>query len=191
MGKTPLLWYTDQEIAKLDNPTLGATFELNDHRGVIVGIAQVTTSGLFGMPTLYTTYRRAIQYIPSQRFTTAYILVEPKTEQDIPHIKARVAALGYLGLTKEEFIARISNYYKYQTGVGTNILIMTITSFLVGLSICRPDILYLCPGEPPQIRRLESHRRQKLRARLHDSLSSLLHRLHRLRPGRRPLFPAD
>ncbi len=43
--------------------------------------------------------------------------------------------LGLPGLTKEEFIQRISNYYKFQTGVGTNILIMTITSFLVGLSI--------------------------------------------------------
>jgi len=134
-GADAFIVVRDQEYAKLDNPTLGTTFELNDHRGVIVGIAQVTTSGLFGMPTLYTTYRRAIQYIPNQRFTTAYILVEPKSEQDIPTIKARVAALGYLGLTKEEFIQRISDYYKYQTGIGTNILIMTITSFLVGLSI--------------------------------------------------------
>jgi putative ABC transport system permease protein len=87
------------------------------------------------MPTLYTTYRRAIQYIPSQRFTTAYILVEPKSDEAISHIKERVAAVGYVALTKEEFIERISNYYKFQTGVGTNILIMTITSFLVGLSI--------------------------------------------------------
>lgn len=32
-------------------------------------------------------------------------------------------------------MARISDFYKYQTGVGTNILIMTIMSFIVGLSI--------------------------------------------------------
>src|SRR6476619_1095449 len=30
---------------------------------------------------------------------------------------------------------KIANYYKYQTGLGTNILIMTVVSFLVGLSI--------------------------------------------------------
>ncbi len=134
-GENAFIVIKDQEYVKLGNPTLGTTFELNDHRGVIVGIAQVTTSGLFGMPTLYTTYGRAIQYIPTQRFTAAYILVEPKSEADIPHIKAQVAALGYLALTKEEFIHRVSNYYKFQTGVGTNILIMTVTSFLVGLSI--------------------------------------------------------
>jgi putative ABC transport system permease protein len=46
-----------------------------------------------------------------------------------------VARLGYLALTREEFVERISNFYKYQTGVGTNILLMTAISFIVGLSI--------------------------------------------------------
>lgn len=126
----------DEEFYKLGSPTLGTTFELNDHRGVIVGLARVTTSGLFGMPTLYTTFNRAIQYIPSPRFTMAYVLVEPKNTKDIPHIKEEVARTGYLALTNEEFQRRIANYYKYQTGIGTNILIMTIISFMVGLSIC-------------------------------------------------------
>ena len=44
--------------------------------------------------------------------------------------------LGYLALTNREFQQRIADYYKYQTGIGTNILIMTLISFLVGLSIC-------------------------------------------------------
>ncbi len=60
----------DAEIRKLGDIQLGTDFELNDHRGVIVGIAKVTASGLFGIPTLYTTYSRAIQYIPSTRFTS-------------------------------------------------------------------------------------------------------------------------
>jgi hypothetical protein len=53
----------DAEFEKLGNPTRGTEFELNDHRGVIVGIARVTSSGLIGVPTLYTTYKRAIQLI--------------------------------------------------------------------------------------------------------------------------------
>ena len=44
-------------------------------------------------------------------------------------------ALGYQALTKEEFIRKISDFYKYQTGVGTNVLLMTLISFIVGLSI--------------------------------------------------------
>jgi putative ABC transport system permease protein len=47
----------DAEFEKLGNPTRGTEFEINDHRGVIIGIAKVTSSGLFGVPTLYTTYK--------------------------------------------------------------------------------------------------------------------------------------
>ncbi len=125
----------DAEFSKLENPTVGTEFELNDHRGVIVGIARVPSSGLFGTPTLYTTYNRAIQYIPSSRYTTSYILVEPKSPADVAHIKEEVRALGYVAYTKAEFMQHISDFYKYQTGIGTNILLMTVISFIVGLSI--------------------------------------------------------
>jgi len=125
----------DAEIDKLENPHIGTTFELNDNRGVIVGIAKVATNGLFGMPTLYTTFNRAIQYIPSPRFTTSYILVEPKNAAAVEHIKQEVGKMGYLAVTNEEFRDKISTYYKYKTGLGTNILLMTVISFVVGLSI--------------------------------------------------------
>jgi putative ABC transport system permease protein len=125
----------DTEYLKLDSPKIGTEFEVNDHRGVVVGIAKVASSGLFGTPTLYTTYSKAVQYIPTSRYTTSYILVEPKGESDVPGIKEQVARLGYLALTREEFVARISSFYKYQTGVGTNIMLMTAISFIVGLSI--------------------------------------------------------
>ena len=125
----------DSEFRKLDNPRVGTEFELNDHRGVIIGIAKVSSSGLFGVPTLYTTYKRALQYIPSTRFTTAFILVEPKSSDAVPYIKEQVKSLGYVALTKDEFIQKTSDFYKYQTGVGTNLLIMTVISFIIGLSI--------------------------------------------------------
>lgn len=125
----------DAEFYKLKNPKIGTEFELNDHRGVIVGIARVSSSALFGVPTLYTTYNRALQYIPNSRFTMSYLLVEPKSQADVAAIKARVAAAGYLALTREEFISKISNFYMYQTGIGTNMMLMTLISFIVGLSI--------------------------------------------------------
>ncbi len=125
----------DAEYGKLGSPALGQEFELNDNRGVVVGIARVNSFGLFGIPTLYTTYSRAIEYIPGTRFTISYILVEPKSPGDIPEIKKQVAKLGYLALTRNDFDQRIANFYKYQTGVGTNIMLMTAISFIVGLSI--------------------------------------------------------
>ncbi len=125
----------DAEFRKLENPKIGTEFEINDNRGVVVGLAKVNSSGLFGIPTLYTTYNRAITYIPSTRFTTSYILIEPKNSSDIPFIKQQVQKLGYDAFTEDEFIQKISNFYKYQTGLGINLLIMTVISFIVGLSI--------------------------------------------------------
>jgi putative ABC transport system permease protein len=134
-GENAFFVVHDAEFTKLENPHVGSEFEINDHRGVIVGIAKVSTSGLYGIPTLYTTYERAVQYIPNPRFTISYVLVEPKTLSDIEKIKQQATALGYLALTKEEFIQRTSDFFIYQTGGGTNILIMTLISFIVGLSI--------------------------------------------------------
>ncbi|MFI5317165.1 MAG: ABC transporter permease [Myxococcota bacterium] len=125
----------DAEYDKLEKPILGTVFEINDHRSVIVGIATAPVGGLFGIPTLYTTYKRAIEYLPSTRYTLSYVLVEPKGMDRIPEIKAAVARLGYRALTAREFESQITRFYVFQTGVGTNLLIMTMISFLVGLSI--------------------------------------------------------
>jgi putative ABC transport system permease protein len=125
----------DSAYRKLNNPAIGTTFEVNDHRGVIVGVSKALVGGLFGTPTLYTTYTRAISTLPTTRFTTSYILVEPKRDQDIPAIKKQVQQLGYRALTQEEFVKKNTDYYLYQTGLGTNVLIMTLVSFIVGLSI--------------------------------------------------------
>jgi len=126
---------SDAEFEKLENPRIGTTFELNDHRGVIVGIAKVASNGLNGVPTLYTTYSRAIEYIPTTRFTISYVLLQPKSEADVLGIKEQVVKLGYVAFTKVEFNQRIADYYIYKTGIGTNILMMTVISFIVGLSI--------------------------------------------------------
>ena len=100
-----------------------------------MGIARVAVNGLNGVPTLYTTYYRAIEYIPSTRFTLSYVLVQPKSAAAVAGIKQKVAKLGYVALTKEEFNQSIANYYTYKTGVGTNILLMVVIAFIVGLSI--------------------------------------------------------
>jgi putative ABC transport system permease protein len=125
----------DAEFSKLENPKIGTTFELNDFRGRIVGITRVAANGLNGVPTLYTTYSRAIEYIPTTRFTISYVLVQPKSEAAVAGIKQQVTKLGYVALTKSEFNTKITDYYTYKTGIGTNILLMTVISFIVGLSI--------------------------------------------------------
>jgi len=147
----------DAEFSKLGNPKVGSEFELNDNRGVIVGIAKVPVSGLFGIPTLYTTYNRAIEYIPSMRFTISFIMVDPKNSDAIPYIEREVGKIGYQALTKEEFIQKISNFYIFQTGLGTNIFIMTIISFVVGLSISGQTFYTFILENLEKIRGIKSH----------------------------------
>jgi putative ABC transport system permease protein len=125
----------DADYAKLQSPAIGTEFEINNNRAVIIGTAKVNVSGLFGIPTLYTTYSRAIQYLPQAQFTTSYVLVTPKSPADIPRIKEEVKRLGYLALTEDEFIDQTAHWYEFHTGLGMNLLIMTVVSFIVGLSI--------------------------------------------------------
>jgi putative ABC transport system permease protein len=125
----------DAEFEKLEHPRIGTAFELNDHRGVIAGIARVASNGLNGVPTLYTTYSHAIETLPTTRYTISYVLLSPRDEAAAARVKREVARLGYLALTQEEFKARVTDFYTWKTGIGTNILMMTVISFLVGLSI--------------------------------------------------------
>jgi putative ABC transport system permease protein len=125
----------DSEFEKLDGARIGTTFEVNDNRGVIVGIGKALVGGLFGTPTLYTTYNRAISSLPNMRFTLSYILVEPKSDKDVKYIQKKVNELQYVALTKDQFFNKNRDYYLYKTGLGMNVMIMTIVSFIVGLSI--------------------------------------------------------
>lgn len=125
----------DSDAQKLQDPHVGTIFEVNDHRGEIVALAKSSVGELFGSPTLYTLYSRAIQFLPGTRYTMSFVLLEPKSSKDIVHIKEEIKKLGYMGLTQQEFIDKNTNYYMYRTGIGTNVLIMTFISFLVGLSI--------------------------------------------------------
>ncbi len=150
----------DSEFYKLENPKVGAEFELNDHRGVIVGIAHVASSGLFGVPTLYTTYNRALQYIPNTRFTISYLLVEPKSLADVASIKQQVTAAGYLALTKEEFIQedlqllQIPDRHRHQHADHDG---DQLHHRIVHLGT---DLLHIRDREPGEVRRPEGDRRQ-------------------------------
>ena len=181
----------DAEFPKLENPVLGTDFELNDHRGKIVGIAKIASSGLFGVPTLYTTYKRAIQYIPSPRFTVSYILVEPKDDTAIDPIKQQVKLLGYQAVTKDEFIQKTSDFYKYQTGMGTTILLMTVISFIVGLSISGQTFYTFILENLDKFGALKAIGAKRLRACVYDSVPGGLHRVDWFRAWHWSMHPAD
>ncbi len=125
----------DADLKKLGNVHIGSTFEINDHKGVIAGLAKNPMSGLFGNPTLYTTYTRATEDLPTTRFTISYVLLKIKNPKYIPQIKKEIAKIGYRAMTSKEFTNVNAHFYMFKTGFGMNVMIMTLVSFIVGLSI--------------------------------------------------------
>ena len=181
----------DAEFKKLESPAVGSELELNDHRAVIVGIAQVATSGLYGTPTLYTTYERAAQYLPNPRYTISYVLVEPKSLADVQQIKQQVKALGYLALTKQEFMQRTADFFIYQTGGGTNILIMTVISFVVGLSISGQTFYTFILENLERFGALKAIGTKSRDLVRHDFIPGHVHGLHGLRTWSWPVLSLD
>jgi hypothetical protein len=90
-------------------------------------MAKVAANGLNGVPTRYTTYSRAAEYLPTTRFTISYVLLQAKNDAAIPGNKAQVAKPGYVAFTKHEFNNRSADHYTYKTGIGRVTLMITIT----------------------------------------------------------------
>ena len=142
----------DAEFRKLENPKIGTEFELNNHRGKIVGIAEVATSGLFGVPTLYTTYNRALQYLPN---TQIHHRLHPgRTENGQGHHgdRGKSEGDGYLALTKERFMAKISTFYTYQTGARHEYAADDGDQLYRRALDFRADLLHLHSREPGKVR---------------------------------------
>ena len=180
-GENAFIAIDDSEFYKLENPRIGTEFELNDHRGKIVGIARVASSALFGTPTLYTTYYRALQYIPNTRFTISYILVEPKTAADIASIKqtgrGRRLSCPHQGRVHEQDleILHVPDRHRHQHAADDPHQLHRRALDL------RPDLLHLHSREHRPLRRPEGDRREVPRARLDDPLPGDLRRFDRLR----------
>ncbi len=168
-------------------PKIGTEFELNDHRGVIVGIAHVASSGLFGVPTLYTTYNRALQYIPNTRFTISYLLVEPKTAADVACDQAAGRGSGISGAhegrvhPKDLRLLQISDRHRHQhADHDGDQLHHRAVDF-------GPDLLHVRDRKSGEIRRAEGDRRQGARTHSHDPVSGGLRVADGLWHGRRPV----
>lgn len=70
---------------------IGDTLELNDHRGVVVGICRITQT-FQANPVIYTTYSRATTFAPQQRNLLSFFAAKAKPDQDLIYS----FELGYL-----------------------------------------------------------------------------------------------
>ena len=113
---------------------VGDTIELNDHRGVVVGIAKVSRT-FQSQPVIYTTYNRATAFAPRERKLLSFIMVKAKDGQNIRELSDRISATGLKALTHEEFINVTIDYFLVNTGIPINFAIAVILGFIVGTAV--------------------------------------------------------
>ena len=119
---------------------IGREVEMNDHRGIIVGVCEATRT-FQSNPVVYTLYSRAKQFVPRERKLLSYVLA--KTGKDVTGaeltpavVAARIASqTGLKARTSEDFMWDTMRYYFIYTGIPVNFGITTILGFLVGTAI--------------------------------------------------------
>lgn len=140
-GKLTDLWQPDAVVVdeagaeRLGGIRVGDTLELNDRRARVVGIFKGTRT-FTSFPVLYTTYTRAVAFVPSDRRVLSFVLATPKEGVSDEALAAAIRERTGLGaLTAPQFVERTLRYYAKNTGIVINFGTTTLLGFVVGLAI--------------------------------------------------------
>jgi putative ABC transport system permease protein len=114
---------------------IGDTLELNDHRAIVVGLAQVTRT-FQSQPVIYTTYSRATLFAPRERKLLSFVLakVQPGAEPAVVAERIR-RVTGLAAYTRQGFARLTVDYFMSNTGIPINFGIAVSLGFIVGTAI--------------------------------------------------------
>ncbi len=114
---------------------IGQVFEMNDHRGIIVGICKASRT-FQTFPIVYSRYSLATTYAPTERKVMSFIFAQPQpgvtSEQACRDIARQT---GLLALMRQQFIWKTIMYYMNNTGIPVNFGITVLLGFIVGTAI--------------------------------------------------------
>jgi putative ABC transport system permease protein len=114
---------------------IGDILELNDNRAVVVGIGRATRT-FQSQPVIYTTYSRAVRFVPRERKLLSFVLVKAKAGEDIKQLADRIfKETGLAAYTQAQFKGLTINYYVKNTGIPINFGMAVGLGFLVGVAI--------------------------------------------------------
>jgi putative ABC transport system permease protein len=125
----------DSARPKLEEPAIGTELKLNDRRAVVVGFARAKTG--FDSPALiYTTFDKAVNFVPLGRHTLSYILVGLKEGAELRDVQRAIAGLPDLAaFTPDEMRWKTVRFIMQETGIGINFGITVFLGFIVGLVV--------------------------------------------------------
>ena len=125
-------------VKRMGGPTvikIGTIFELNDKLARVVAIAK-TQKSFTNIPVVYTTYERAIRYVPRERRTLSYVLAKAKDGVPVEEVTKRIQEQTGLGaFTAEEFGWKTIWWVLKNTGIGINFGTTILLGFIVGMAI--------------------------------------------------------
>ncbi len=115
--------------------TVGTIFELNDKLARVVAIAKIQKS-FTNIPVVYTTYERAVRYVPRERRTLSYVLAKAKDGVPVADVIQRIRTQTGLGaFTEEDFGWKTILWVLKNTGIGINFGTTILLGFIVGMAI--------------------------------------------------------
>lgn len=125
-------------VERMGGPSVikvGTIFELNDKLARVVAIAK-TQKSFTNIPVVYTTYERAIRYVPRERRTLSYVLAKAKDGIPAEEVTRRIHKQTGLGaFTAEEFGWKTIGWVLRNTGIGINFGTTILLGFIVGMTI--------------------------------------------------------
>lgn len=114
---------------------IGTIFELNDKLARVVAIAK-TQKSFTNIPVVYTTYDRAIRYVPRERRTLSYVLAKAIDGVPVAEVTSRIQEQTGLGaFSAEEFGWKTISWILKNTGIGINFGTTIVLGFIVGMAI--------------------------------------------------------
>ena len=113
----------------------GKTFEMNDHRAVVVGICKASPT-FQTFPIIYTRYSLALNYSPQERRALSFILAKGDAETPPAQVCDRIyGQTGLLAVSNEGFAWRTISYYMRRTGIPINFGTTVLLGFIIGAAI--------------------------------------------------------
>ncbi len=112
--------------------SLGKTFEFNDHRARLVGIAEASAP-FATFPVFFTRYSQALSYVGRERNLLAYVLVKSHPGTSLQDLGARIETATRLrAVSGDGFKWQTIGFYLANTGIPVNFGITIALAFLVG-----------------------------------------------------------
>ncbi|NGX59047.1 MAG: putative ABC transporter permease [Chlamydiae bacterium] len=132
----------ENQLANIDPKTgdkyplqIGNTIELNDNRAVVVGICDISRT-FQTQPVIYTTYRRAVRFAPTERKNLSFVLVKSAPWIKPEDLCRRIERItGLSAYSDKQFTHLTVNYFLRRTGILLNFGVAIVLGFIIGVAI--------------------------------------------------------